>query len=95
MPLNSPARYTDLRRILETSPTKFGDVTAEGLVLRNFGRPMSAPLAKRFRKRLIESLGRLRNRFWQSDLRYEGIDGIGVYHGHREKSRILVNMHDF
>ena len=57
---------------------------------------MSAPLAKRFRKRLTESLGRLRNRFLASDIRYEGIDGIRVYHqAPGEIAKILVNMHDF
>ena len=79
--------YTDLRRILETSPTKFGDVTA-GLVPKELWTTMSAPLAKRFRKRLIESLGRLRNRFWQVIFVMKVLMALGVcIIRHREKSR--------
>ena len=88
--------YTDLRRILETSPTKFGDVTAD-LVPKELWTTHERAIGQAVQEEINRITGKTAEPVLASDLRYEGIDGIrGVYHqAPGEIAKILVNMHDF
>ena len=88
--------YTDLRRILETAPTKFGDVTAD-LVPKELWTTHERAIGQAVQEEINRITGKTAEPVLASDLRYEGIDGIrGVYHqAPGEIAKILVNMHDF
>jgi hypothetical protein len=88
--------YTDLRRILETSPTKFGDVTAD-LVPKELWTTHERAIGQAVQEEINRITGKTAEPVLASDIRYEGIDGIrGVYHqAPGEIAKILVNMHDF
>lgn len=88
--------YTDLRRILETAPTKFGDVTAD-LVPKELWTTHERAIGQAVQEEINRITGKTAEPVLASDIRYEGIDGIrGVYHQTPgEIAKILVNMHDF
>ena len=88
--------YTDLRRILETSPTKFGDVTAD-LVPKELWTTHERAIGQAVQEEINRITGRTAEPVLASDIHYEGIDSIrGVYHqAPGEIAKILVNMHDF
>ena len=72
--------YTDLRRILETAPTKFGDVTAD-LVPKELWTKNEHAINQAMQEEVNRIAGKTVEPILASDIRYEGIDGIrGVYH---------------
>lgn len=88
--------YTDLRRILETSPTKFGDVTAD-LVPKELWTTHERAIGQAVQEEINRITGKTAESVLASDIRYEGIDGIrGVYHQAPGKvAKIIIALNDF
>ena len=67
--------YTDLRRILETAPTKFGDVTAD-LVPKELWTKNEHAINQAMQEEVNRIAGKTVEPILASDIRYEGVDGI-------------------
>jgi len=88
--------YTDLRNILDTAPTKFGDVTADLKPTELYTKHEQA-IGQAVQEEINRITGKTAEPVLASDIRYEGIDGIrGVYHkAPGEVAKILVSLGDF
>jgi len=88
--------YTDLRNILDTAPTKFGDVTADIKPTELYTKHEQA-IGQAVQEEINRITGKTAEPVMASDIRYEGIDGIrGVYHkAPGEVAKILVSLGDF
>lgn len=88
--------YTDLRNILDTAPTKFGDVTADIKPTELYSKHEQA-IGQAVQEEINRITGKTASAVLASDIRYEGIDGIrGVYHkAPGEVAKILVSLGDF
>jgi len=88
--------YNDLRNILDTAPTKFGDVTADIKPTELYSKHEQA-IGQAVQEEINRITGKTAEPVLASDIRYEGIDGIrGVYHkAPGEVAKILVSLGDF
>ncbi|MBK7550020.1 MAG: hypothetical protein IPI20_20555 [Rhodoferax sp.] len=88
--------YNDLRNILDTAPTKFGDVTADIKPTELYSKHEQA-IGQAVQEEINRITGKTAEAVLASDIRYEGIDGIrGVYHkAPGEVAKILVSLGDF